>query len=270
MKVFEAGGVAVGREFFVIAGPCAAESETLCMETAEAIRNICAESGAPFIFKSSYLKDNRTSFSSYSGPGIEKGLEILKKVKYELGVPVLTDVHCTREVDACAGVADILQIPALLSRQSRLIMKAAATGLPVNVKKGQFMSPWDAVNIIRKIEKAGGTKIIITERGTTFGYNNLVVDMRAFPVMREFGYPVVFDATHSVQRPGGMGDASGGERMFVEPLSLAAAGAGCDGIFLEVHPEPDKALCDGPNMLSIRGFEKLLPGVAAIASLVRG
>lgn len=261
-----AGDVEIGSGFFIIAGPCVIESEKLCMETAEALKRACAAEDTGFIFKSSYLKANRTSPDSYTGPGIDKGLNVLKKIRRELEVPVLTDVHCAEEVDRCAGAADILQIPAFLCRQTPLIARAAGTGLPVNVKKGQFLAPGDVINIIKKIEAAGSGEIIITERGVSFGYNNLVVDMRGFPVMREFGYPVVFDATHSVQLPGGPGGSSGGDRKFVLPLARAAAAAGCDGLFLEVHPEPEKALCDGPNMLSFPQFGELLSQVKSIVS----
>ena len=266
MEKFRAGELEIGNEFFVIAGPCVIETEKSCMETAQAVKRSCENAAVPFIFKSSFLKANRSSVDSYCGPGIEKGLEVLKKIKEELSVPVLTDVHCQEQVDRCADVADILQIPAFLCRQTPLILRAAATGLPVNVKKGQFLAPGDVINIIRKIESAGGRKIIITERGACFGYNNLVVDMRGFPIMREFGYPVVFDATHSVQLPGGRGESSGGERKFVAPLAGAAAAAGCDGLFLEVHPRPDRALCDGPNTLSTGEFEDLLLRVKSIVS----
>lgn len=266
MKRFMAGDVEIGNGFFVIAGPCVIESEKLCMDTAEALKEACEREDTGFIFKSSYLKANRTSPDSYTGPGIYKGLDVLKKVRRELGVPVLTDVHCVEEVDRCAAAADVLQIPAFLCRQTPLITKAAGTGLPVNVKKGQFLAPGDVVNIIRKVESAGNDEIIITERGVSFGYNNLVVDMRGFPVMREFGYPVVFDATHSVQIPGGLGSSSGGERKFVLPLARAAAAAGCDGLFLEIHPSPGDALCDGANMLSTGEFAELLAQVKSIVS----
>ncbi len=259
-----AGGAEIGGDFFVIAGPCVIENEKICMETAERIKKSCENASVPFIFKSSFLKANRSSADSYYGPGMERGLEVLKKVKEEFSLPVLTDVHCVEEVDRCADVADVLQIPAFLCRQTPLILRAAGSGLPVNVKKGQFLAPGDVVNIIRKIESAGGNKIIITERGACFGYNNLVVDMRGFPIMREFGYPVAFDATHSVQLPGGRGNRSGGERKFVSALARAAAAAGCDGLFLEVHPEPDRALCDGPNSIPFAEFEELLFQVKSI------
>lgn len=269
MKTFCAGGVLLGEGLFAVAGPCVIESEKLCMETAEKLKAACGKAGLPFIFKSSYYKANRSSSESYSGPGIKEGLRILGKVKSEFSVPVLTDVHCVEEVEMCSETADVLQIPAFLCRQTPLLEKAAGTGLPVNVKKGQFLSPYDALNIVRKLEKAGAEKIMITERGSCFGYNNLVVDMRSFPIMREFGYPVVFDATHSCQLPGGAGSSSGGERKFVPALARAAAAAGCDGIFAEVHTSPGSALCDGPNMIEPGEFERLIVTLKGIASAAK-
>ncbi len=250
--------------FIVIAGPCVIEDEISCLEAAAGIKKICEEFAFPFVFKSSYYKANRSSVDSFAGPGIDEGLRVLKRIKDDLAVPVLTDVHCSHEVKKCAEVVDVLQIPAFLCRQTPLILAAARTGLPVNVKKGQFLSPGDAGNIIKKIESTGNRKIAITERGTTFGYNNLVVDMRSFPIMKDFGYPVIFDATHSVQLPGGLGVASGGESRFVLPLARAAAAAGCDGLFLETHANPPEALCDGPNMLSLPMLREVLAQVRLI------
>lgn len=206
----------------------------------------------PLIFKSSYDKANRTSVNSYRGPGIKKGLKILEKLKGKTNLPVISDVHSVDEVSYAAKVLDVIQIPALLCRQTDLILAASKTGKPVNIKKGQFLAPWDVKNIIEKFTSTGNHNLLITERGTSFGYNNLVVDMRSIPIMKSFGYPVVFDATHGVQLPGGRGATSGGQREFIAPLARAAVAAGCDAVFLEVHERPDKALCDGPNMLSLK------------------
>ncbi len=258
MKEIKAGQLTVGEGLFLIAGPCVIESEKSCIGTAEKLKALCARQGVPFIFKSSYLKANRTSFDSYAGPGIDAGLKILKKIKDSLSVPVITDVHCVLDVERCAEAVDILQIPAFLCRQTPLLLEAARTGLAVNVKKGQFLSPHEMKKVVEKLEKSGCENIIITERGTSFGYNNLVVDMRAFPIMKEFGYPVVFDATHSVQLPGAGGSESGGESRYALPLALAASAAGCDGLFLEVHPDPARALCDGSNMLTLEELEQLI------------
>jgi 2-dehydro-3-deoxyphosphooctonate aldolase (KDO 8-P synthase) len=249
---------------FLIAGPCVIESEQVVLETAAAIADIARGLGIPFVFKSSYDKANRTSIASFRGLGITEGLRILKKVKQEVGVPILTDIHDVQEVSPAAAVADILQIPAFLCRQTDLLCAAAKTGRVVNVKKGQFLSPWDMGNVIKKLEEAGTQKIILTERGASFGYQNLVVDMRSFPVMRSLGYPVVFDATHSVQLPGGGGTRSSGQREFVAPLARAAAAAGCDGFFMEVHPSPDEALSDGPNMVPLHELKELLEELQAI------
>ncbi|MBW1775415.1 MAG: 3-deoxy-8-phosphooctulonate synthase, partial [Deltaproteobacteria bacterium] len=205
----------------------------------------------PVIFKASYDKANRTALDSYRGPGVDKGLEVLQKVKEETGLLVLSDVHETNEVEKAAGVLDILQIPAFLCRQTDLLLAAARTGLPVNIKKGQFLSPWGMQNAVGKVTGAGNRRILLTERGTTFGYNNLIVDIRSIAIMQTFGFPVVFDATHSVQLPGGVGTSSGGQREFVEHLARAAVAAGANGLFLEIHPQPDRALCDGPNSLPL-------------------
>lgn len=255
-----------GHPLVLIAGPCVIESESLCLETAKRIKDIAGDLKVPFIFKSSFDKANRLSVDSFRGPGIKKGLEVLWKVKQKIKVPILSDVHCQKEIDEAAGVLDIIQIPAFLCRQTDLVMAAARTGKAVNIKKGQFLAPWDILPIIKKIESTGNKSIIITERGYCFGYNNLVSDFRSLGIMRKFGYPVVYDATHSVQIPGGKGKVSGGQREFVEGLSRAAVAFGCDGIFLEVHPEPEEAFCDGPNMIDLRALEKLLKQVKKIGS----
>jgi 2-dehydro-3-deoxyphosphooctonate aldolase (KDO 8-P synthase) len=223
----------------------------------------------PFIFKSSYDKANRTSIKSYRGPGLKKGLEVLEKIKKELNIPLLIDVHEREQVPAVSKVTDILQIPAFLCRQTDFVLTVAKAGKPVNVKKGQFLAPWDVKNIIEKIESVGNKNILLTERGTTFGYNNLVVDMKSLPIMRSFGYPVVFDATHSVQLPGGKGIATSGNREYVPHLARAAVACGVDALFLEAHPDPDKALSDGPNMMRLDDLPKLLKEVKEIDKIVR-
>jgi len=248
----------------LIAGPCVIESQALCLDIAKRIKDITHKLGIPYIFKSSFDKANRMSLGSFRGPGIKKGLEILNKVKQQLKVPILSDVHCVKDMAEAAKVLDIIQIPAFLSRQTDIVLAAARTGKIVNIKKGQFLAPWDILPIIRKVESVGNKKIIITERGVSFGYNNLVSDFRALQIMREFGYPVIYDATHSIQIPGGKGTSSGGERQFVEGLCRAAVAFGCDGLFLEVHPDPESALCDGPNMINLKELEKLLKQVKAI------
>ncbi|MEK6727635.1 MAG: 3-deoxy-8-phosphooctulonate synthase [Candidatus Omnitrophota bacterium] len=242
----------------LIAGPCVIESERLCLDTAKRIIDITSKLNIPYIFKSSFDKANRLSIESFRGPGIKKGLEVLHKVKQRLKIPVLSDIHCTKDIAEAASVLDVIQIPAFLSRQTDIVVAAAKTGKVINIKKGQFLAPWDILPIIKKIESAGNKQILITERGVSFGYNNLVTDFRALAIMRGFGYPVIYDATHSVQLPGGKGKASGGEREFVEGLSRAAVAFGCDGLFLEVHPDPDKAPCDGPNMINLKALERLL------------
>ncbi|HPT06793.1 MAG TPA: 3-deoxy-8-phosphooctulonate synthase [Candidatus Omnitrophota bacterium] len=250
----------------VMAGPCVIESESACLETAQKLKDITGKLGIPFIFKSSFDKANRLSIGSYRGPGLKKGLEILAKVKKKVGVAIVSDVHCAHDVAAAAEVLDIIQIPALLCRQTDLVVAAAKTGKTVNIKKGQFIAPWDMAPIVKKIESTGNRKIILTERGVSFGYNNLVSDLRSLKIMRDVGYPVIYDATHSVQLPGGKGGCSGGQREFVAGLSRAAVAFGCDGLFLEVHAHPDAALCDGPNMISLTDFEKLLQQVITIKS----
>jgi 2-dehydro-3-deoxyphosphooctonate aldolase (KDO 8-P synthase) len=250
--------VGTAHRHFLIAGPCVIESERLALETAHRIAEIARALNIPYIFKSSYDKANRTSISSFRGLGIKEGLAILKKVKAQVGVPVLTDVHSVEEAAQAGEAVDVLQIPAFLCRQTDLLAAAARTGRVVNVKKGQFLSPWEMANVVTKLEESGTRRILLTERGSSFGYNNLVVDMRALPIMRKFGYPVVFDATHSVQLPGGGGTKSSGQREFVAPLASAAAAAGCDGFFMEVHPDPDHAPSDGPNMVPLHDLKKLL------------
>lgn len=242
----------------LIAGPCVIEDEKITLAVARELKSICAGVEIPLIFKSSYDKANRSSISSYRGPGLKKGLKILRRIKEKTGVPVLSDVHRPEEVRAAAEVLDVLQIPAFLCRQTDLLLAAARTGRPVNVKKGQFLAPEDVRNVVAKIESAGNHNILLTERGSCFGYHNLVVDFRSLPVMRKCGYPVIFDASHSVQLPAGKGTSSGGQGQFIPGLVRAAAAMGCDGLFIEVHPHPEKAPCDGPNMLPLRQLRKLL------------
>jgi 2-dehydro-3-deoxyphosphooctonate aldolase (KDO 8-P synthase) len=256
--------VGAGNRQFLIAGPCVIESEQLVLETAARIAEIAAALGMPYIFKSSFDKANRTSINSYRGPGLERGLAVLQKVKDQLGLPVLTDVHTEEQATEAGKIVDVLQIPAFLCRQTDLLIAAAKTGKVVNVKKGQFLSPQEMGNAVKKVEDSGNKRIVLTERGSSFGYNNLVVDMRSFPVLRSYGYPVVFDATHSVQLPGGGGTKSSGQREFVEPLACAAAGVGVDGFFMEVHPNPDEALSDGPNMVPLHQLKALLERVIRI------
>ncbi|MDK2871773.1 MAG: 2-dehydro-3-deoxyphosphooctonate aldolase synthase [bacterium] len=259
-----------GNPFVLIAGPCVIESEELVFETASYLKELCEGLGIPYIFKSSYDKANRTSISSFRGPGIERGLEILSRLKEKLGLPVLSDVHLPEEAPLAAEVLDILQIPAFLCRQTDLVLAVARTGKPVNVKKGQFLSPYDVKYIVEKIESVGNYQILLTERGTSFGYNNLVVDFRSLPIMKETGYPVVFDATHSVQLPGGLKGASGGDRRFVPYLARAAVAVGVDAVFMEVHPNPDKALSDGPNMIPLKELGNLLKQLKELDTLVKG
>ncbi len=261
--------VGAGRRQFLIAGPCVIESEALVLETAAAIADIARAVGVLYVFKSSFDKANRTSIKSFRGPGLEKGLAVLAKVKAQVGVPVLTDVHTEDQARQAGKVVDVLQIPAFLCRQTDLLIAAAQTGRVVNIKKGQFLSPQEMANAVKKVEECGNRSILLTERGSSFGYNNLVVDMRSFPIMRGFGYPVVFDATHSVQLPGGGGTKSSGQREFVEPLACAAAGAGVDGFFMEVHPNPDDALSDGPNMVPLHHLKALLERVMRICDAAR-
>jgi 2-dehydro-3-deoxyphosphooctonate aldolase (KDO 8-P synthase) len=258
-----------GNPLFLIAGPCVIESEAHACAMAEKIARVAHDCGVPYIFKASYDKANRSSLKSFRGPGFAEGLRILKKVKKDFGVPVLTDIHESAQAAPVAEVCDILQIPAFLSRQTDLLVAAAKTGRIVNVKKGQFLSPWDMGNVVEKIVGAGSEQIILTERGASFGYNNLVVDMRAFPVMQKLGYPVVYDVTHSVQLPGGRGHASGGQPEFIETLARAGVAAGVDGIFLETHDNPSAALSDGPNALPLTQLPSLLKELKQIAELAR-
>jgi len=253
----------------LIAGPCVVEEERLTLRIAEFLKKLTTELGISFVFKASYDKANRTSVSSFRGPGIDEGLRILSKVKSQFDVPVVSDIHDISQIASAAEVVDILQIPAFLSRQTDLLLAAAATGKVVNVKKGQFLAPWDMANAVKKIESAGNDRILLTERGASFGYNNLVTDMRSLPIMRQAGCPVVFDATHSVQLPGGAGTSSGGQRQFVEPLSRAAVATGIDGLFWEVHEDPEKALCDGPNSLYLKDLKGMLQKIIAIDAIVK-
>jgi 2-dehydro-3-deoxyphosphooctonate aldolase (KDO 8-P synthase) len=255
-------------DLFLIAGPCVIENEAVAFETAEKLKEICAGLKIPYIFKSSFDKANRTSVSSFRGPGIEKGLRILADIRAKLQIPVISDIHAFEEIKPASEVLDALQIPAFLCRQTDLILAAAKTGKPVNIKKGQFLAPWDIKNIIDKFTSTGNQDLFITERGVSFGYNNLVVDFRAFPIMRSFGYPVIFDVTHSLQLPGGQGMSSGGQREFAGPLARAAIAAGVNGLFMEVHPEPEQALCDGPNMIRLRQMSDLLKKLKALHDLV--
>ncbi len=253
----------------LIAGPCVIESREMVLETACAIAEIARDAGFPYVFKASYDKANRTAMDAYRGPGIHEGLAILQAVKDTVHVPVLTDVHSVEEARHAGQVVDMVQIPAFLCRQTDLLVAAARTGKTVNVKKGQFLAPWDMSHVVNKLEESGTQHITLTERGCSFGYNNLAVDMRSLPVMRGLGYPVIFDATHSVQLPGGMGRQSSGQREFIAPLARAAAAAGCDGFFMEVHPHPDDALSDGPNMVPLHALTALLQDLKRIC-LVSG
>ena len=252
---------------FVIAGPCVLESYELALDVAFIVKEAAAAAGLVAVFKSSFDKANRTSASSFRGPGMALGLEWLARIREETGLPVITDIHEPADAVVVAENVDILQIPAFLSRQTSLLTAAGASGAIVNVKKGQFLAPGDMRHVAEKIAETGNRKIMLTERGSSFGYNNLVVDMRSFPLMKEFGFPLVMDATHSVQLPGGQGTCSGGDRRMVPPLALAAAAAGADGVFLECHPDPDRALCDGPNSLNTADLPELLRKLTAIWSL---
>jgi 2-dehydro-3-deoxyphosphooctonate aldolase (KDO 8-P synthase) len=257
------------RPFFLIAGPCVIESEALALETAAYLRDLTARLGIPFIYKSSFDKANRSSAQSFRGPGVEQGLRILAEVKRQIGVPVLTDVHEDSPLNEVADVVDVLQTPAFLCRQTNFIVKVASQGKPVNIKKGQFLSPWEMVNVADKARSAGNEQIMVCERGVSFGYNNLVSDMRSLAIMRTTGCPVVYDATHSVQLPGQKGIASGGQREFVPVLARAALAAGVAGVFMETHPQPDKALSDGPNAWPMGEMEKLLTVMKAIDNVVK-
>jgi len=271
-RVVRVGDIEIGggRPIVLIAGPCVIESRDHALMMAERIKRIAGKLGIPFIFKSSFDKANRSSIRSYRGPGLEEGLRVLEEVKREVGVPVLSDIHTPDQAEPASQVLDVIQIPAFLCRQTDLLLAAGKTGRPINVKKGQFMAPWDMGNVVEKIESTGNPNVMLTERGSCFGYNNLVVDMRSIPVMRGLGCPVIFDATHSVQLPGGLGASSGGQREFVPYLARAAAALGIDGLFMEVHDRPDEALCDGPNMVDLETLESILEQVKAIDELVKG
>lgn len=253
----------------LIAGPCVIEGYDRTIRTAERLKEITSGLSIPLIFKSSYDKANRSSLHSYRGPGLSEGLRILSKVKMKAGIPILADIHRFEEIDEAARVLDVLQVPAFLCRQTDFITEIARTGKAINLKKGQFLAPWDMKNVIEKVESTGNEKILLTERGSSFGYNNLIADMRSLPIMKGFGYPVVFDATHSVQLPGGKGAASGGQRELVPDLSRAAAAVGINAIFLEVHDDPDRALCDGPNSISLDSLPKLLEKIRKIDDIVK-
>ena len=252
----------------LIAGPCVIEDEIRTFNIANFLKKITDDLGIPFIFKASFDKANRTSIHSYRGPGLVDGLKILEKIKGDLDVPILTDIHDVSQVEPVASVVDVIQVPAFLCRQTDLLTAVARSGKMVNIKKGQFLSPWDVPHIVEKISASGNQRVVITERGVSFGYNNLVVDMRSIPIMQSAGSPVIFDATHSVQLPGGAGSSSGGQRQYAPVLARAAVAAGADGVFLEVHPEPDKALCDGPNSLPLDGLEKLLSQLKALRQII--
>jgi 2-dehydro-3-deoxyphosphooctonate aldolase (KDO 8-P synthase) len=266
------GSIAIGEgcPLVLVAGPCVIESAELCLEVAETLQKVTARLGLPFIFKASYDKANRSSVASFRGPGLERGLAVLARVKAELGVPVLSDIHLPAEAGPAAAVLDVLQIPAFLSRQTDLIQAAARTGKPLNIKKGQFLAPWDMRLAVEKAEAAGNDQVILTERGTAFGYNNLVSDLRAIPLMQRLGCPVLFDATHSVMLPGGAGDRSGGERELAPVLAQAAVAAGCDGVFLEVHPEPERGLSDAATMLPLAHVPALLERLLRIREALQG
>ncbi len=269
VTISESVQIGPGRPFLFIAGPCVLESKELAHIVAGDLKRVAERLGISLIFKSSFDKANRTSLNSFRGPGLDKGLAIMESIKKEFGIPVLSDVHDPGQAREAASVLDVLQIPAFLCRQTDLLVAAAATGKVVNLKKGQFLSPWDIKNALEKLGDAATEKrLLLTERGSCFGYNNLVVDMRSLPIMRSFGHPVIFDATHSVQLPGGAGSSSGGQRQFIPPLARAAVGAGVDGVFMEVHPDPDNALCDGPNSLPLEHVESLLRELLAIHRIV--
>ncbi|MHB8541823.1 MAG: 3-deoxy-8-phosphooctulonate synthase [Candidatus Acidiferrales bacterium] len=271
IRNFTVGNVAMGpgAPFFFIAGPCVIESESHALMIAERLAAVARELRVPLIFKASYDKANRSSLSSFRGPGIKEGLRILSEIKKTFALPILTDVHDVAQVAPAAEVCDVIQIPAFLCRQTDLLVEAGKSGRAVNIKKGQFVSPWEMGNAVEKIASTGNHKIIVTERGASFGYQNLIVDMRSFPILRKLGYPVVFDVTHSVQLPGGQGKSSGGQPEFIEPLARAGVAAGAVGLFTEVHDNPAKALSDGSNALPLEKFRPLVERIVKIASLVR-
>ncbi len=271
-KSVRVGGfeIGAGKPLALIAGPCVIEGRDSALKHASFLKQVADRAGVPLIYKSSYDKANRSSLDSYRGPGIEKGLKILAEVRKEIGIPILTDVHEREQIAPVKEVADVLQIPAFLCRQTDFVVAVAGSGKVVNIKKGQFLAPWDIRNVIEKITSTGNEKILVTERGVCFGYNNLVADMRSLVVMRELGYPVVFDATHSLQLPGGLGKASGGERRFIPALARSGVAVGIDALFMEVHEDPDRALSDGPNSLPLSELEKLLKLVKEIDQAVKG
>ena len=271
MKQVKLNNFTIGDQagFVLIAGPCVIENEAAAMEIARYLKQLTTKLKIPFVYKASYDKANRTSINSYRGPGMRDGLNILKNIKEKTGVPILSDVHRFEEIEASAGVLDIMQIPAFLCRQTDFVVEIAKKAKIVNVKKGQFLAPWDVANIIEKIKAAGNENILITERGASFGYNNLVFDVRALPIMRAMGYPVIFDATHSVQLPGGAGTASSGQRDMVPFLARAAVAAGVDGIFMEVHPDPERALCDGANSVYLNSLEEMLTTLKKIDETIK-
>ncbi len=256
--------VSVGDKLTIFAGPCVAESEEICFQIAEYMLDLCSKYDLQYVFKASFDKANRSSGSTFRGPGLDAGLELLNKIKTTLKLPIVTDIHESCQAESIAKVADIIQVPAFLCRQTDLLEACAATGKVINIKKGQFMAPEDMKGAVEKVKSAGNEKVLLTERGSSFGYHNLVVDMRSLVTMRELGVPVVFDATHSVQLPGGLGNASGGQREFVMPLAKAAAAVGIDALFLEVHPDPDKAKSDGPNSVDFKMVEEILAAVKQI------
>lgn len=259
-----------GEKLTILAGPCVIESQDVLEKTAEALKKITQKLDINFVFKSSYDKANRSSLNSYRGPGLEKGLEMLAKIKNDFDVPIITDIHTSEEAAIAAEVADILQIPAFLCRQTDLLIAAAKTGKIINIKKGQFLAPEQMKSLVKKIEESGNSQIVLIDRGTSFGYNNLISDFRAIPIMQEFGYPVLFDATHSVQLPGANGECSGGDRRFVPILAKSAMASGANGLYMEIHPEPDKALCDGPNMIALNDAETLFKVCKDIFDIVKG
>ncbi|MEZ5496367.1 MAG: 3-deoxy-8-phosphooctulonate synthase [Gammaproteobacteria bacterium] len=263
---FEAG---LDKPFFLIAGPCVIESEQLAIETSGKLKEICEKLGIPFIYKSSFDKANRTSINSFRGLGMEEGLRILSEVKKQVGVPVLTDVHEDTPMDEVASVVDVIQTPAFLARQTNFLLKACSVGIPVNIKKGQFMAPWDMKNVVEKAKSTGNNQIMVCERGASFGYNNLVSDMRSLAAMRDTDCPVVFDATHSVQLPGGQGGSSGGQREYIPVLARAAVAAGVSGLFMETHPNPEQAKSDGPNAIRLNMIEQLLSVLKQIDQTVK-
>jgi 2-dehydro-3-deoxyphosphooctonate aldolase (KDO 8-P synthase) len=271
MKQVKLNNVTIGDQtgFILIAGPCVIEDEVSAMEIASYLKELTSKLGISYVFKASYDKANRTSINAYRGPGAKDGLKILRHIKEKVGVPILSDVHRFEEIEPASDVLDIMQVPAFLCRQTDFVVEVAKKAGIINVKKGQFLAPWDVRNVIEKVRSAGNDNILITERGASFGYNNLVFDVRALPIMRAMGYPVIFDATHSVQLPGGMGTASGGQRDMVPFLARAAVAAGVDGVFMEVHPRPEKALCDGPNSLYLNTLEELLTTLKRIDETVK-